>query len=160
MFRLRLGLGVAAVELAVADDAFRLGADVDEDLVLVDPNDIALDHVTVLEALDVLALLGEELLHGRRLGSEVAHGRRLWFGLDGFHGLDGFGHRRRVLDCRGRGGGRVVACGVCGRINGGAGRDRLVSGLMPRGPRARLGPRLGSGPARRQGPVQLRRPNH
>ena len=78
---LRLRLGVAAIELAVADDAFGLRTDIDEDLVLVDADDVALDHVTMLEALDVLALLGEELLHGRRLGSEVAHGLRLGLGL-------------------------------------------------------------------------------
>src|SRR3954452_22353100 len=40
---LRLRLGVAAIELAVADDAFALGADVDEDLVLVDSDDLAFD---------------------------------------------------------------------------------------------------------------------
>ena len=68
-------LGVAAVELAVADDAFGLRADVDEDLVLVDPDDGALDDVAVLEALDVRVLLGEELLHRRRLGAEVADRR-------------------------------------------------------------------------------------
>ena len=72
--QLRLALGMAAVELAVADDAFGLGADVDEDLVLVDPDDGALDDVAVLEALDVRVLLGEELLHRRRLGAEVADG--------------------------------------------------------------------------------------
>src|SRR5258706_7097044 len=48
-----LGLGVATEELAVADDALGLRADVDEDLVLVDPHDRAVDHVPVLEALDV-----------------------------------------------------------------------------------------------------------
>ena len=63
---------VAAEQLAVADDAFALGADVDEDLVLVDPDDGALDHVAVLEALDVRVLLGEQLLHRRRLGAELA----------------------------------------------------------------------------------------
>ena len=44
---------VATEELAVADDALALGADVDEDLVLVDADDGALDDVAVLEALDV-----------------------------------------------------------------------------------------------------------
>ena len=48
-----LRLGVATVKLAVADDAFALGADVDEDLVLVDADDAALDDVAVLEALDL-----------------------------------------------------------------------------------------------------------
>ena len=53
--QLRLRLGVAAVQLAVADHAFRLGADVDEDLVLVDAHDGALDDVAVLEAADLAA---------------------------------------------------------------------------------------------------------
>ena len=66
---LRLRLGVAAVELAVADHALGLGADVDEDLVLVDADDGAFDHVTVLEALDVRVLLREQLLHRGRLGA-------------------------------------------------------------------------------------------
>ena len=71
---LGLALGVAAEQLAVADDAFALGADVDEDLVLVDADDRALDDVAVLEALDVRVLLGEELLHRGRLGAELADG--------------------------------------------------------------------------------------
>ena len=60
-------LSVATEELAVADDALALRADVDEDLVLVDPDDRALDDVPVLEALDVAVLLGEQLLHRGRL---------------------------------------------------------------------------------------------
>ncbi len=69
---LRLTFAVATEQLAVADDALALGADVDEDLVLVDADDLAFDHVTVLERLDVGVLLGEQLLHRRRLGSELA----------------------------------------------------------------------------------------
>ena len=65
----RLRLTVAAEELPVADHAFALRADVDEDFILVDPDDRALDHVAVLEALDVGILLGEQLLHRRRLGT-------------------------------------------------------------------------------------------
>ena len=38
----RLALAVTTEELAVADDALALGADVDEDLVLVDPDDVSL----------------------------------------------------------------------------------------------------------------------
>ena len=72
--QLRLGLGVAAVQLAVADDAFRLGTDVDEDLVLVDAHHGALDHVAVLEAADLACLLVEQLLHRRRLGALVTRG--------------------------------------------------------------------------------------
>ena len=71
---LRLALAVATEQLAVADDALALGTDVDEDLVLVDADDLALDDVAVLEALDVGVLLGEELLHRRRLGAERARG--------------------------------------------------------------------------------------
>src|SRR3954454_19129309 len=68
----RLGLLVAAEQLAIADDAFALGPDVDQDLVLVDADDRAFDDVTVLEALDLAIGLGEELLHGRRLGTARA----------------------------------------------------------------------------------------
>ena len=72
----RLALAVAPEQLAIADDALALGADVDEDLVLVDANDLTLDDVTVLEALDVRVLLGEELGHRRRLGAELARRAR------------------------------------------------------------------------------------
>ena len=72
-----LALAMATEQLAVADDALALGADVDQDLVLVDADDLALDDVAVLEALDVGVLLGEQLLHRRRLGSERARRRRL-----------------------------------------------------------------------------------
>ena len=75
--QLGLRLGVATVELAVADHALGLGADVDEHLVLVDAHDGALDDITVLEAGDVTRLLREELFHGRGLGTEVDRGRRL-----------------------------------------------------------------------------------
>jgi NADPH:quinone reductase-like Zn-dependent oxidoreductase len=53
--------------------------DVDEDLVLVDPDDLTLDDVAVLEALDVRVLLREQLLHRGRLRAEVTrrHGGRL-----------------------------------------------------------------------------------
>jgi hypothetical protein len=75
----RLALAVASEELAVADDAFALGPDVDEDLVLVDAHDVAFDDVTVLEALDVGVLLREQLGHRRGLRSELADRGR--FGL-------------------------------------------------------------------------------
>src|SRR6185369_15217635 len=83
--QLWLRLGVTAVELAIADDALGLRADVDEDLVLVDPDDGALDNVAVLEALDVRVLLREQLFHRRRLGAQVARsgdqvGRVVLFG--------------------------------------------------------------------------------
>ena len=68
--QLRLALAMATEQLAIADDAFALGADVDQDLVLVDPDDLALDDIAVLEALDVRVLLGQELLHRRRLRAE------------------------------------------------------------------------------------------
>ena len=76
MFSCGLDLGVAAVQLAVADDALRLGADVDEDLVLVDAHDGALDDVAVLEAADLAGLLVEQLFHRRRLGAVVDARRR------------------------------------------------------------------------------------
>src|SRR4051794_30056908 len=127
---LRLSLAVSTEQLAVADDPFALGTDVDEDLVLVDPDHLALDDVTVLEALDVGVLLGEELLHRRRLGTELARrglvvlarGRR----VGGVVGAQAFGRRLAVargFDDR-RAGGRlglgvrlgfgVRACGLGG----------------------------------------------
>ena len=69
--QLGLRLGVAAVQLAIADDALGLGADVDEHLVLVDAHDGALDDVTVLEAPDLAFLLVEQLLHRGRLGPGI-----------------------------------------------------------------------------------------
>ena len=75
--QLGLALAMATEQLAVADDALALGPDVDQDLVLVDADDLALDDVAVLEALDVGILLGEQLLHRRRLGSERTRRRRL-----------------------------------------------------------------------------------
>jgi hypothetical protein len=107
---LRLRFGVAAVQLAVADDAFGLGPDVDEDLVLVDPDDGPFDDVAMLEALDVRVLLREQLFHRRRLRTEIARRRRL-LGL--------------VLG-RGRGICRVV--GVERRLVGGLHRRRAVRG--------------------------------
>src|SRR3989449_1706030 len=102
----RLGLGVATEELAVADDALALRADVDQDLVLVDADDGALDDVAVLEALDVGVLLGEKLLHRRRLGAG-RDGRRL--GGRGSLGSGGLGGCLR--GCGGLGGGRR-GCGA------------------------------------------------
>src|SRR2546423_949062 len=99
---LRLRLGMAAVQLTVADDALALGADVDEDLVLVDPDDAALDDIAVLEALDVRVLLGEELLHRRRLGTAIAfRGCSVLLRFGGGRGIRGV----RVVD------GAVVAGG-------------------------------------------------
>ena len=72
--QLRLRLRVAAVQLAVADDTLRLGADVDEHLVLVDAHHGAFDHVAVLEAPDLAFLLVEQLLHRGRLGPGVDDG--------------------------------------------------------------------------------------
>ncbi len=73
---LRLCFRVPPVELAIAHDAFTLGADVDQDLVLVDPNHDSFHDIAVLEALDVGVLLGEQLLHRRRLGTQLARRRR------------------------------------------------------------------------------------
>ena len=111
-------LGVAAEQLAVADDALALGADVDEDLVLVDPDDAAFDDVAVLEALDVRVLLGEQLLHRRRLGTEVA------------------GRRGRLVLGRG---GRIGGLGSerSSTVVSGAGLGSLGDGLLGRRLRAR-----------------------
>ena len=114
---LRLRLGVATVQLAVADHALGLGADVDQDLVLVDPDDGAFDDVAVLEALDVGVLLGEQLLHRRRLGPGGA--RR------------GDGELVLGLDVgRGRGVGHLVV-DACGRLDGGLGGGRSLGCLVP-----------------------------
>ena len=129
---LRLRLGVAAVELAVADDAFRLRADVDQDLVLVDAHDRAFDHVAVLEALDVGVLLGEQLLHRRGLGAgrPRGDGGQLVLGLDVRRG-------RRV--------GRLVlrGCRCLDGLVGGCGGSLGYGGGGPRphGPRRRRRPR-------------------
>ncbi len=132
MFSYRLGLGVAAVELAIADDTFRFRADVDEDLVLVDADDVALDHIAVLQAPDLARLLVEQLFHGRRLGSRLRgaeHGRRrerfrLLVGGGGFGNLvrRQVGNRQhRCLDDRCLGG-----CRRCGDV---IGRRERVLGL-------------------------------
>ena len=84
--QLGLRLGVAAVQLAVADDTLGLGTDVDEHLVLVDAHHGAFDDVTVLEAPDLAFLLVEQLLHRRRLGPVVDD--RLRLRLGGRRGLD------------------------------------------------------------------------
>ena len=91
-----------------ADHAFALGTDIDQDLVLVDPDDLALDDVAVLEALDVGVLLRQQLFHRGRLGTEVAR-RRDGFGLGGDPGL-------------GRG---VRGCGDLGLVRGVKGCSRL-----------------------------------
>ena len=129
-----LALGVATVQLAVADDAFGLGADVDEDLVLVDPDDGALDDVTVLEALDVRVLLGEELLHRRRLGAEVARRARA--------------RAPRLV----AGGGRIGGVVVAQRVGGGRGGRRVGSGAVALG-----GAVVGASVAARRGSARRRR---
>ena len=48
-------------ELVRRDDALGLVADVDQDLVLVDPDDLAGDHVALLEGLDRRVVVGDEL---------------------------------------------------------------------------------------------------
>ena len=58
----------AVHQLAVADDALALATEVDEDLVRVDADDRALDHVAVLEALHLVVGVVEQLGHGHRLG--------------------------------------------------------------------------------------------
>ena len=117
---------MATVQLAVGDDAFALGADVDQDLVLVDTDYAAFDHVAVLEALDVGVLLGEQLLHRGGFGAKAPHRRRLLFLTsrrcvreislaDGRHGFDGGVDERSALNAVGDA--RRCVCGrcVCGR---------------------------------------------
>jgi hypothetical protein len=149
---LRLALAMTTEQLAIADHALALGADVDEDLVLVDPDDLALDDVTVLEALDVRVLLGEEFFHRRRLGAELARGGGLvLFLLTGGRRIGGlvrtqlFGRGLAVrgrLDGRrglGRGGGLgPIGFGVGGGIGDGFGVGSLRGGIG-RGYRLRFG---------------------
>ena len=61
-------------ELVRRDDALRLVADVDEDLVLVDPHHLAADDVALLEGLDRRVVVGDELAVD--LDHEVVRGRR------------------------------------------------------------------------------------
>ena len=115
----RLALAMTPEQLPVADHALALRADVDEDLVLVDPDDLALDDVAVLEALDVGVLLREQLLHRRRLGAgALRRGRR---------GLV------LLLDVRGRRcvRGLVLDGGDWGLLHHGL-RDRLGGGCLLR----------------------------
>ena len=113
----RLALAVATEQLAVADDAFALGPDVDQDLVLVDPDDLALDDVAVLEALDVRVLLGEELLHRRRLGAERASRGRLLLVVAGGRRIGGLVGAQRFR-CRCGVGGAAGAASVTARAGG------------------------------------------
>ena len=92
--QLRSGFGMPTVELAVGDDTLALGADVDEDLVSIDPNDCAFDDVTVLEAPDVRVLLGQQLLHRGGLRAPDDRHHRAFLGLLGLFG------GRRVGDLR------------------------------------------------------------
>ena len=92
--QLRRGFGMPTVELAVRDDTFALGPDVDENLVSIDPNDGAFDDVTVLEASDIRVLLGQQLLHGGGLRAPDNRHRRAFLGLVGLLG------GRRVGDLR------------------------------------------------------------
>ena len=146
----RRRLGVATVELAVRDDAFALGADVDEDLVLVDADDVAFDDVAVAEALDVGVLLGEELLHRRRLGA----------GPDG--GRLGLGGGRRVLGVLGGqdgdggvGGPAAGAAAGFGAADVGATAGVAAAGGATGGGIGRRGGERRAGPAR---PERRRRP--
>ena len=57
--------GGQAGELPRRDDAFRLGADVDENLVPVDVHDDPVHDVAILQGLVVMAGIVEILLHER-----------------------------------------------------------------------------------------------
>ena len=152
MLELGLGLGVAAVQLAVADDALRLGADVDEHLVLVDAHHGALDDVTVLEAPDLAFLLVEQLLHRRRLGPGVDDG--LGLGLGGRRGLAGPPPTARTrapsAGGRPRAGStdRLGTAAATGSIGDGSASRRLGDGARP--PARRLDRRLGGTSRRRR----------
>jgi hypothetical protein len=127
---------MAAEELAIADDALALRTDVDEDLVLVDPDDGAFDDVTVLEALDIGFLLREQLLHRGRLGAEITRrSGRLRRRLVGFR----LGSSWRLSNSWRLGNGRFVSRGLSGIGLFGL---RLSSGLRHGG---RLGWRVRGG---------------
>src|SRR6266540_3202830 len=68
--KLRLRFGVPTEQLTVRNDALALRADIDQDFVFVDPDDVAFNHVSVLEGLDLGVLLGQQLLHRLRLRPE------------------------------------------------------------------------------------------
>src|SRR4029079_17002563 len=141
------GLGVATEQLAVADDALALRADVDQDLVLVDADGRALDHVAVLEALDVGVLFGEQLLHRRRLGTgrddpgRCLSDRRGRVGLGGGRGRIVLGARRGGLAVGGGGSRLAVGCRRGGLAVGGGG-SRLAVGCRRGG--LAVGTRRGS----------------
>ena len=139
---------MAPIELAIADDALALGADVDENLVLVDPHNRAFDNVPVLEALDVGVLLGQQLGHRGRLGAGrwTTHDRRLRlvgvFGgrrIGDVRGGHALGDRSGMFgDCRL--GDRVLGDRVLGHCRLGNGvvrdwvfRDRVLGNGMLRG---------------------------
>ena len=154
---LRLRLPVAPKELAVADHALRLGADVDEDLVLVDTDNGPFDHVAMLEALDVRVLLGEQLLHRGRLGTGPSDGGRGRFVLRlGVRGRGSLGclvlgnqvRDGRRVGCLLRGGGRGLGGGLGngGLVGDGDGRDGLFGRRSVDG---------GCGLRRRRGPALL-----
>ena len=154
MFSCGLALGVAAVQLAVADHALRLGADVDQDLVLVDADHVALDHVAVLEAADLGRLLGEQLLHGGRLGAGVHEGSRrglLFLDRGGRGGSSSVAHGgagRRVVPRSDASSSRPLRLGGIGARSGSAASARLRVELRWLGlasSAVRLGGRLGGG---------------
>ena len=65
--RRQLEVGVAAeAELLAGDDPFRLGADVHQHLVGVDPHDHTIDDVAVLGRAERLLIGEKEVLHGHR----------------------------------------------------------------------------------------------
>ena len=105
---------------------------------------VALDDVTVLEALDVGVLLGEQLLHRRRLGAEVARrGRRRGLVL-----VVGGGRRVGGVVAVELGRGGIVAVAARPRRRGGLG---VGSGA---------GAAIGSGRVRRLRSSPLRLPRH
>ncbi len=102
----------AADQLTVADDSLALAAEVDQDLVRIDADDGALDHVAVLEALHLVVGIVEQLRHRHRL-----------FGGDGAVQVGSLRLGGRLLHRGGRfrrsrvfGTGRLLgSCGLIGR---------------------------------------------
>src|SRR5262249_611668 len=100
----RHGLLAASRQLAVRDDPFTLGADIDQHLVWVDADNHSVDDVTVGQSPDRVAVLLEEVLHGERFGLlDRGDGQRSPFGLFLLPlrpGPDGSGNGRRPANDR------------------------------------------------------------
>ena len=72
----------AQAKLLAGDDSFGLGADVDQDLVRVDPDNDPIHDIAMVGGLEGLHVIVEVVLHGHRRG-RVLLGRLLLFCQDG-----------------------------------------------------------------------------